>query len=594
MSVAVGGSLALLAGAAWMKSRSKTETILALQMQLSEQVRRGNAFEKRITFNENTITSLLLMVQRASELEQKLRDGHRIKEDGLQRQIGALTAGNVMHMKMHKKNNDTITTLFLIIQRTSEANDKLRRDYKIQVDGITQQLTSLQSENTHLLATQDGVLIVKVADLEKEVASLKEQLTLRDDKETQLKEQLKVSKDKEVSTEASKRLSQEQLKETTGHLRSANENAKKLEEKAAKDEGRILDLEELLGREKDRVSALVCHNEKLKDKLRDAADARQATEAKIGGLERINGSLASDNEKLKNDLSRAVEAEKAMGAKVGNLEKTNSSLVSRIEKLESDLTRAINAEQAMQAKVNLFESRMESMDAKIAEMKASANGINGLTSDVKTLKSQVASLEKDKTESKAALKRAVDAEKKAISERQELKAQNDRLRELNQKVTGELVNLRKTIVAAAKKTDTPAAPKDSSTEASATPKDSDKAATDASAALKDSAKASTETSRNSTDSPKPDNDNAEGPTAEPSEKQAGAAASKDGESASVRQQAASKRSGSTRAHHLELRIIQKAADFKGLVDFEPLNYAELAEKCRGFGADDLDLVAVKM
>ena len=138
VSLAVGGSVAVLAavaGAAWMHDRKKARTILSLQKELAEQRVRSEASQKRITKQdtafqkqETTINALLVVAQRAAEVDSKLRDDHSSRLDGVQKRLGALAADNAGYRKKLQKSGNVNTALLVIVQRAAEAEEKQQAD----------------------------------------------------------------------------------------------------------------------------------------------------------------------------------------------------------------------------------------------------------------------------------------------------------------------------------------------------------------------------------------------------------------------------------------------------------------------------------
>ena len=83
------------------------------------------------------------------------------------------------------------------------------------------------------------------------------------------------------------------------------------------------------------------------------------------------------------------------------------------------------------------------------------------------------------------------------------------------------------------------------------------------------------------------------PTGEPAVQHGEATPSKAEDSQSVRKQAASKYTESRRITELQLRFIDKANEYTGLINIGPLDYTELGGLCKGFRADQLDLIVAK-
>lgn len=496
--LAVGGSVAVLAavaGAAWVHDRKKARTIVSLQKELAEQVARGDASAKRTKKDETTINALLVVAQRAAEVDSKLRDDHSFELDGVQKRLGALAADNAGYSKKLKQGGNANAALLVMAQRAAEVDKKLRGDHSAQLDGVQKRLCTLSADN----------------------AGLRRKLKQSGNANTAL-------------------------------LVLVQRAAEAEEERRVKE-----DIDSLFTDEED-------------------VDSLRTAKAKVQSLE----------DSLKNLQSRSAATEQALKTELQGLKTKVDSV-----KLDS------------MSKERSADKLAEELYTRISD-RDEANRL--LTSDVKALRSQVASLEQDKAGSKAALKRAVDGERVAVFDQVSLKTQVQRLTADNQSLTSQVASLTKKVAAAgtAQSTDKSSTDKPS-TDGTAKPDDIPTADGDKrSASLQGPTAGSTGkegAAADSTDIPTADGGsrsaNDKGPAAEPAGKQGGAPANKDEDSASVRKQAASKHNDSTRAHELELRITNLAAEYRGPLDIASLDYTELAEMCRGFRADQLDLVVDK-
>ena len=541
----MGCSVAVLAGAAgaaWINHRSKSRTI----------------------------SSLLAKVQTAAEADKKLRENHSIELDGVQKRLGSLEADNAGHKKNHQKSDKAVTALLLMIQRAGQAEEHLRRIHGTEVDGLAQQVDSLQVENADLLATRNDALMRKVRVLAEDVARLEEKVIASNDAQEEaeskyqrevaarevLQEDVASLTAKEASARASKRLYKQQSKETAEELRTAKEDLEEKSDALDTAENDIEVIRNKLNASQESVHSLEAANQQLegrvasgrpdKGRILQLEEQLLLEQERAKSLELLNQSLSAKSTALRDALNSSTAREASL-----TIEK--HTLTEQVESMKTDHANSQTS----------ADKQAEELRLKFSELQGS-NKL--LASDVQALEGKVASLKKENANAKATLKLAVDGENRAIFEQQSLKAQVQQLTKANQMLTDQVASLTNTVAAAG----TAQSPDKVSTE-----KPEDIATADGD---KRSANAEGPTAEHTTE---------DGAAAEP------AAANKDEDNAAVRKQAASKQTDRARAHQLELRITDKAAEYKGLLDIEPLDYAELGELCRGFRADQLDLVVAK-
>ncbi|KAL8792058.1 MAG: hypothetical protein Q9195_005313 [Heterodermia aff. obscurata] len=200
--LAVGGSLALMASAAWAKNQSKNNTILSLQKELSAQAIRAEACKNQTALAQKTITSLIAITQRASELEQKRRNSHKLEvakvrdaikleADEFQQQVDAriaefkhlqsesaelVAAKNARITELESENDNLIaekdilaTELEVVQSEHAETKAALGRATKAENTPIVEP-ESLKAQVRQLTADKQS-LLGKVADLTKKLAA---------------------------------------------------------------------------------------------------------------------------------------------------------------------------------------------------------------------------------------------------------------------------------------------------------------------------------------------------------------------------------------------------------------------------------------
>ena len=522
VSLAVGGSVALAAGAMWINNRSKSKVLGSLRQDLAQQVARGDALQKRLQKKDTTITSLLVMVQRAGELDNNLGGASEAELDSLRKRAGAVS---------------TLEEQVKTLQGKNTTAEESKRRYQRLLNDKSSQLKAAEEETAKVQESLDQVQ----KDLDNKTEAL-------DSVENDLgiaQNELYDSRQAESSLKAANKSLQDQVDSLNVFKTQHSEVSDRLQK---------------------RVGELEVANQSLTSEAKILKDSSNSSAAREQSLESENQSLANMITSLNEAKTKDSELIDQLQKRVSELEVARSSVVSDNDRLRRDLAQATVTERTLEAKVLRLENEVAFKETDNADnQKAAWEQHLELLDEVNQLKGQVTSLEKHKADSAASLKSAIDGENMAIFENQDLLAQVKQLTAANQSLSSQVAALEKNVAAAS------AAPGsvNANTDGAAKPQDTPSA-----------------------DDDKPSADN-KGPTAEPTDKQDGAAAKEDVDSPPVRKQAASKHNDKTRAQQLELRFNAKAAEYGGLLEIRPINYLEVAEQCRGFGADKLDLVVAK-
>ena len=508
VSLAVGGSVALAAGAMWINNRSKSKVLGSLRQDLAQQVARGDALQKRLQKKDTTITSLLVMVQRAGELDNNLGGASEAELDSLRKRAGAVSTLEEQVKTLQGKNTTT---------------QESKRRYQRLLNDKSSELKAAEEETAEVQASLDQVQ----KDLDNKTEAL-------DSVENDLgiaQNELYDSRQAGSSLKAANKSLQDQVDSLNVFKTQHSEVSDRLQK---------------------RVGELEVANQSLTSEAKILKDSSNSSAAREQSLESENQSLANMITSLNEAKTKDSELIDQLQKRVSELEVARSSVVSDNDRLRRDLVQSTVTERTLEAQVLRLENEVAFKETdNAANQKSAWEQHQELLDEVNQLKGQVTSLEKHKADSAASLKSAIDGENMAIFEKQDLLAQVKRLTAANQSLSSQVAALENNVAAAAKPQDTPSA-----------------------------------------DDDKPSADN-KGPTAEPTDKQDGAAAEGDVDSPPVRKQAASKHNDKTRAQQLELRFNAKAAEYGGLLEIRPINYLEVAEQCRGFGADKLDLVVAK-
>ena len=522
MSVAVGGSVALAAGTMWLNNRSKNKVIdsirddlLSLSQELARQVARGDALEKRLQKKDTTITSLLVMVQRAGVLDNSLGGADRAELDTLRKRVGAVS---------------TLEEQVKSLQRKDEVAQSSKRRHQQELKEKSSQLKTAEE---------------KAATAEESLDQVQKTL---DDKTEALD---KVENGLEIV--------QNDLYDSQQAVRSLEAANKSLQEQVESLTKFKTEYSEVSDRLQKKVGVLEVANQSLTSEAKIHKDSLNSSAAREQSLKSENQSLANMITSLNEAKTQDSELINRLQTRVSELEVAHSSVVSQNEKLKRDLDFSTDAERRLQNQVAAKETENAANQTSAWEQHKE------LLDEVNELKGQVTSLEKHKADSAALLKSAIDGENMAIFEKQDLLAQVKQLTAANQSLSSQVAALENNVAAASAALGSVNA----NTDGAAKPQDT-----------------------SSADDDKPSADN-KGPTAEPTDKQDEAPAKGDVDNAPVRKQAASKHTDNTRAQQLELRFNAKAVEYGALLIIKPINYAEVAEQCRGFGADKLDLLVAK-